>query len=407
MKKPLVSTLAIASCIHLIDVHAASIEKQNNPLPMEIGLSALFSVGAASVADPQLETLQTGGHDPKRIGFNLQNLELSIGGAVDPYFDAQANFVMLLNESGESIFEVEEAYLLSKRLPANLQLKAGQYYTEFGRQNATHPHTWSFIDQPLINSRVLGADGLRSQGARFSWLSPLPWYGELIAGVQNAKGSTGTSFLGEEHAHGEEEGDAHTEEEFDRPIDGVDDFLYSVRLLNGFEISETISANFGISAALGPNAESDESSTQILGADFYLKWQALRSLKGYPFIAWHSEFMRRDYELADVHVDDGHDHGEEHDSHQDQGWFSQISVGFKPGWVVGYRFENVWSNSEEESADTAERVRSAVNLTWFPTEYSKIRLQYNFDQSDFLDEDVHAVWLQFEYNLGSHAAHVF
>src|SRR5690606_10097393 len=32
------------------------------------------------------ENLQTGAHDPTETGFNLQQLELSVGAAVDPYF---------------------------------------------------------------------------------------------------------------------------------------------------------------------------------------------------------------------------------------------------------------------------------------------------------------------------------
>ena len=52
------------------------------------------------------------------------------------------------------------------------------------------------------------------------------------------------------------------------------------------------------------------------------------------------------------------------------------------------------------------RWRVSPNLTWFPTEFSKIRLQYNYDRRDELGED-HSVWLQFEFLLGAHAAHKF
>ncbi len=53
-----------------------------------------------------------------------------------------------------------------------------------------------------------------------------------------------------------------------------------------------------------------------------------------------------------------------------------------------------------------DRQRNSVNLTWFPTEYSKLRLQYNHDdRSSF--EDADSLWLQFEFILGAHAAHKF
>jgi hypothetical protein len=54
-----------------------------------------------------------------------------------------------------------------------------------------------------------------------------------------------------------------------------------------------------------------------------------------------------------------------------------------------------------------ERWRVSPNLTWYPSEFSKIRLQYNYDRRQEIDETDHSVWLQFEFLLGSHAAHKF
>ena len=42
-------------------------------------------------------------------------------------------------------------------------------------------------------------------------------------------------------------------------------------------------------------------------------------------------------------------------------------------------------------------------LTYYPSEFSKIRLQYNYDHRDLVGDD-HSVWMQFEFLLGSHAA---
>lgn len=401
---------ALACSFGITNVFAGALDLtpiQTNQNPINIGLSALFAGGGSTVGDSVIGELQGGGHDPKRIGMNLQNLELTIGGAVDPYFDAQANIVMLLDENGESILEVEEAYMLSKRLPASLQIKLGQYYTEFGRLNPTHPHTWAFVDLPVISSRVLGEDGLRSQGGRISWLTPLPWYAEVIAGVQNAKGATGGSFLGGGHDHGAEEVEV---EEFSRSINGLDDFLYSARMLNGFDFNDSTSANLGLSMVYGPNSQQDDTQTLIYGADFYVKWTAEQASRGYPFVAWHSEFMVRDYALAEDEHDAGHvhDHEVDHSSQKDSGWFSQVSYGFTPGWIAGVRLEGADSNvNDSMDPDSNARFRTALNLTWLPTEYSKIRLQYNYDDAEHLDSKVHSLWLQVEYNLGSHAAHVF
>jgi hypothetical protein len=45
-------------------------------------------------------------------------------------------------------------------------------------------------------------------------------------------------------------------------------------------------------------------------------------------------------------------------------------------------------------------------LTFNPTEFSRIRLQYEFTDLDFAD-NLHAVFLQFQYSLGAHGAHTF
>ena len=54
---------------------------------------------------------------------------------VDPYFKFDANIVF-----GADGVEVEEAYATTLALPGNLQVRAGQFLTRFGRINPTHPH---------------------------------------------------------------------------------------------------------------------------------------------------------------------------------------------------------------------------------------------------------------------------
>ena len=41
---------------------------------------------------------------------------------------------------GDTVVELEEAIMTTRSLPKGLQLKAGQFLTEFGRINPTHPH---------------------------------------------------------------------------------------------------------------------------------------------------------------------------------------------------------------------------------------------------------------------------
>src|SRR5690606_12213088 len=104
-------------------------------------ISLVADVAVAYFSDA--EHLQSGAHDPRETGFNLQQLEMSIGKAVDPYFRMDANLVF-----GELGVEIEEVYATTLALPWNLQARAGRFLTRVGRLNATHPHAWDFVDQP-------------------------------------------------------------------------------------------------------------------------------------------------------------------------------------------------------------------------------------------------------------------
>ena len=362
----------------------------------QIGLSGLFAVGGSSVDNNALANLQSGAHDPNQNGFTIQNVELSIGGTVDPYIDAQTNIVFQIDADGKTVVELEEAFFTTRSLPWGLQVKGGQYFTEFGRQNPQHPHTWAFVDQPVVLSRFFGGDGLRSQGLRASWLMPIDWYSELYLGMQNPKGETVTSFL---NAPGEDIG-GHSL--IDRDARNFGDLLYTARWLNGFDLSDTFSMNLGVSGLWGPNASGTTTDTHIFGTDLYFKWQPDYTQRGFPFLSWHTEILKRRYEAGDPGAPS-------HEILKDWGLFTQTLWGFKPGWVAGLRWEYATADGDTVADPLRDtRKRLSPNLTWYPTEYSKLRLQYNHDWTEHLSgKTADSLWLQVEFNLGSHAAHVF
>lgn len=368
----------------------------------QLGLDILGIGGMSSVKDSALSKLQAGGHDPSRNGFTIQNVELSLGGAVDPNFDAQANIVALINAKGETQVELEEAFLITRSLPWGLQVKAGQSFLEFGRQNQQHPHSWDFVDQPIIMSRLFGPDGLRDQGLRVSWLTPTPWYSELYVGAYNARGATVTSFLFDESS--QVGGYQLTSRDGAR---SPNDFLYLGRWLNGFDLSPQTSVNAGLSVLRGPNATGEGAMTTVYGGDFYLKWRPPVNQRGFPFVGWQTEVMYRNYDainstgvgLANVAL-------------KDWGYYTQLLWGFSPGWTAGLRYDQAQGNDPNGNAASDpfrdHRWRVSPNLTWYPTEFSKLRLQYNHDKADHLpDGKADSVWLQFEVGIGSHAAHKF
>jgi hypothetical protein len=392
---------------------------------MDVSLVATGALGFSTAVDEELELLEAGDHDPRRRGFNVQNVELALSGAVDPFFTGHANLVYLITPEGETKVELEEAYALTQQLPWGLerygfQLKAGQFFTEFGRLNRKHPHQWDWQDQPLVHSRFLGGDGLRGQGARLGWLTPLPWYSEILVGAQNAQGETLVSF------------DASEEVFEERPIGGrpfasagtrgVGDLVYLARWVNGGDLSDTWSTQVGVSYLHGPNATGADGRTQIYGIDGVLKWRPLVSDSGWPFVKLEGELLRRAYRADSFFgCEDGAGECEEplalsSTTLRDWGGYVQALWGFRRPWAAGLRYEYASGTGasvgvyEGRDADPFRdtRHRIAPLLVFYPSEFSRLRLQYNYDRAEFSQEHSnHTVWLGLEFGIGSHAAHAF
>jgi hypothetical protein len=369
---------------------------------MNISFDSVFALAAST--ERHLDRIEVGDHDPQQRGFNARNAEIALDGAVDPYFEGFANIVLKLDNNNETEIELEEAFLQTTSLPYGLQLKGGQFFDAFGRINPTHPHTWEFADSPLVNGRLLGPDGLRGVGAQIAWTVPVPWYSQVIFAVQNGRGGTGYSFR-----NPGEDGVFYGRMTIDRDLTALRDFIFVPRVENSFNLSDTQTVLFGGSGAFGTNDTGPDAHTQIYGADLLYKWKSARAEGGFPFVKWQTEAMYRRFE-ADRGLDDLFPVSE---TFRDWGMYSQVLWGFKKGWVAGIRGDYLHMQQSAFTDDDIRQSRSRIsaNLTWYPTEFSKIRLQYNHDfleENEFLvSRDVDSVFLQFEFILGAHGAHKF
>ena len=292
-------------------------------------------------------------------------------------------------------------FFITTSLPGNLQLKGGQFFSEFGRQNSQHPHAWAFVDQPLVLNRMFGPDGLRSQGVKVSWLAPTPWYTEAMVSILNSAGGTTASFRSEASAsiHG-------GAPEQRNPL-RAGDLLIVPRLATSFDVTSNQAVVVGASAAFGPNSSGPHASTQIYGADLYWKWKSARASQGFPFVSFQSEVLFRRYDAAQRAAAADPTVILPHESLRDRGFYSQALWGIKPRWVAGLRGD--WATGDSAAFDSplrAEHFRLSPNVTWYPSEFSKVRLQYNYDSRKGLGGD-HSLWMQFEFMLGAHAAHKF
>jgi hypothetical protein len=381
---------------------------------IDLSLDVLAGAGGSTVGDEELQRLEGGDHDPRKNGFTLQNVELSLAGAIDPYFTGETHLVFFVDPAnGDTTVEMEEAFLTTTGLPFGLQVKAGFFFTEFGLMNPTHPHAWHWQDQPIINTRVFGPDGMRQAGLRVGWFLPVPWSSELLLGAQNANGEIMASFLANEEFFGERPIGGRPF--VARSVTGPQDLVYLVRWVNFWNLRDDVGAQLGGSAVFGPNASGPDGRTTIYGGDLKVRWRPGNHFRGWPFLLWESEIIRRDYKADSFDGTDptGNPLTLPAQTLHDWGLYTQLLYGFSYGWAAGVRFEYASGSGASVGGRAADpfrddRYRVSPLLVWHPSEFSRLRLQYNYDRADHLTQrDAHTVWLGLEFLYGAHPAHKY
>jgi hypothetical protein len=331
------------------------------------------------------------GDDPARTGVNLQELEVAFSAIVDPYFRADV-YLTIPNLEG---IEVEEAYLTTLSLPASLQLRAGMLRATLGRQNTQHLHVQDFTRRPALNSLLLGHDGFRAPGAEVSWLTPLPFYCMLYAGVYSVYEPRSVTYAEPRPTFGG---------------GGDKDLTYLGALKLFFPLTERWSLYAGGSFAAGKAPEvwngetlrySPAVRSYLYGGDLYLKWSPPNVAESYFTFAWQTEWFSRSLE-----------------GQRAMGaLYSQIVMRVARRWQVGVRGEVLglprgrsFDESGYQPLDPRGYVASAA-ITWNLSEFSRIRLHgeghFHDRATDGSVKNFAVVLVQLEFSMGAHGAHQY
>ena len=290
----------------------------------------------------------------KNRGFNLNYAEFGMHSEVGPYFDADTIFHLSPNT-----FEIEEAYITSKKLPANLQLKAGSFRSSFGRINAIHQHAQHFSEQPLVYEAMLGAEGIKDAGVSLNWVAPTDTY--IIAGVEALQGTNELSF-GKSSSNN----------------------LYVGYLKTGFDLGESTSVLTGASLASGKT--NNNRNSRLYGGEFTLK----HIIDSYSSLAWQSEYLYRNREEV-----------------KQAGYYTQLIYDKDSNWEFGLRYNALNKNSINQPDDLKKY--SAI-VQYKPFEFTKLRLELDHDTSKSfggIRRDENRVMLEFLVETGAHGAHAF
>jgi hypothetical protein len=346
---------------------------------------------------------------PPLEGFNLNYAEISFYSIVDPYFELFA----ICHLSPEH-FHLEEAYWLTKKLPAGFQLKAGKFLSSFGRINELHTHYWDFADRPLVHQAMFGDEGLNEIGARITWVAPTETYllvgGEVLMGDNEVSfGRTGFLLAEKGIEVNSVKGPGLFVGYVESSVD-IGDASVLVRLSGAH--GKTRSDEDFSSGSPGSRAFTGTSS--VFGGALTVK----HTLDAIRYISFQSEYLWRHGDGTLYSLDLAQQVHQSALEKRQSGFYAQAVAKFGLQMRAGLRVDllqgnEVLENGMQSNLPTCLPRYSAM-LEFNPTEFSRIRLQYNYDLSRYNEVNqqlnrmtVHELSLQVNLAIGAHGAHSF
>lgn len=348
------------------------------------------------------------GAGPGARGFSLDESELTITGNIDPYWLGFFT-VGLLDEE----VEIEEAWIQNSGYIPGVIAKAGRFFSGFGYINQQHPHSWDFVDAPLVQQAFYGPN-LSEDGVQLRYVAPTPLFLEFGAEI-----GRGANFPGSErNKNGPNAGT------FFVHLGGDVGFSNSYQAGASYRETTATEREYDDVDSGGNDIENvfSDLKSKTWGIDFVWKWAP----EGDPTVTnakFQAEYYRRTedgqmgYDLDDM---TGTFAQEGAYSSDQSGWYAQGVYQFMPRWRVGLRYDLLDSGTVEYAPITNGSIsrddlqllrehkpeRTTVMVDFSSSEFARFRLQYAHDKARFdLTDD--QIIFQYIVSLGAHGAHRF
>ncbi|HLF31460.1 MAG TPA: hypothetical protein VI566_10600, partial [Xanthomonadales bacterium] len=324
-------------------------------------------------------------------GLSLAESEIVMSANLDDKFTAILTTAIAV-EDGETFVELEEAWVETTALPAGFALRMGRFFADVGYLNTKHAHSWDFADQPLVYQAFLGVQYI-DDGLQMRWLAPTDFYfelgGEVLRGDSYPAGGAARSGVGSA----------------------------TLTAKTGGDIGISNSWLFGLSW-LSADAEDRASGYEdepllftgdadMYIADFVWKWAPFGNSRERNF-KFQAEYLWRN-EDGNYLLPSGADEPWNEDQ---QGWYAQAIYQPFAQWRVGVRYDSLSGGSSDLAfVDTPlyylgpDPKRYSMMVDWSNSEFSRLRFQYEHDQSGTEDDNQFA--LQYIFSIGAHGAHSF
>ncbi len=347
---------------------------------------------------------------PPNRGLSLGESELVISANIDPNFRGTLIAAIAPDDS----IAVEEGFIQTLGLPGGFSVKAGRFLSSVGYLNETHAHAWDFVDASLANKVFLG-NHLSEDGVQVKWVAPTELYFDL-----GFEAGRGRKFPG-----GPDGG---------RSKNGFGSGTLFAHL--GGDIGASTAWRLGLShlrtsaqdhtyvdldsAGVGVT-NSFTGRSRLWVVDGVLKWapqgnatQTNFKLQGEYFRRTEDGSLTYDTTAASLGTQVG-----AYASRQ-SGYYVQGVYQFMPQWRAGYRYDRLSAGTTSiglvnSGALTAadfpilnayNPTRNTLMIDWSASEFSRVRLQYARERSQFGTAD-NQVFLQYIMSLGAHGAHKF
>lgn len=299
--------------------------------------------------------------DQGREDFDAREFELNFQSALDPFSLTKWTLAF----SPEEGVDIEEGYLTYTNLPGGLSLTAGKMRQTFGVLNRWHLHALPQLDYPLALQTYFGEEGLAQAGLRADWLMPRPWATANELTLELTDG----------------ESDAFGGESFNRLV-GL------AHLKNYWDVGDAAYLELGLSGVTGGNGIGGDS--RVLGGDFTFHWQPPSKAK-YRELTWRTEVLRSDRD------DDGGI------AHQAWGGYSYLEGLLAQNLYAGVRYDHV-----EDPLDPRHVIWGVFpNLTWWQSEYVRLRGEYGFVKDDLTGDEENRFRLQLTWAAGPHKHEIY
>lgn len=347
----------------------------------------LFDVGVVgdlvgNLTQRNVDKANAGTFAGRENRFFPREVEINLFGRIDPYAEGVVRFEFaeeFENRQRTTETKLAEAYLTLLTLPSGTKLSIGRLPVRFGLLSHLHREALPQPDSPQVLLRILGEEQFRETGAELSWVAPLPFYLEALAGAFN--GDNDTAF-----------GRGSLKEP-----------LVTGRLRTFVELDDFGAIQLGVS---GANGETPERRRSTL-AGFDLKYKLTPEGWRHPLLTLAGEALFSDRRVNVVNAAGA---GETR-VRERFGWYAYGEVQLWQRWAGGARYD--WT---EFPVVRGHEWAVEPYLSFLPSEFLRFRLAYKHTERDRRESVVEnqgsarivdEILFQTTFFLGAHQPHPF